>query len=402
MAEAIGLVGDHYVQEAITYRRKKRTARWVALAACLCLAAALLVPWARTGPGGLPMLEVGDVTGGGMGFEGVLCYDISEVVNGNPWSGDETGPTALPVYRNGAYHPAGEPVGLTEEEMVERLEQAAGALDMELGEPEYERGGLLGAAVTRITAADGAVELAVEADGTVTVQFSEGMPLPEGYRLAYLDLARMPELPEEERFDGLGVDRQTAQATLDYLTERFGALLDFSSTRAVLGGDYIMWNDYDERGNYLSGPAYEWEYTAYDAGGDLVEDLLNYSFRQARFYPDEAGGLGLIRLYDGLCCGEKLGDYPIITAEQARELLLEGNYVTSVPYPMAGEEHIARVELVYRTGRVERTLMPYYRFYVGLPELEREDGLTDYGAYYVPAVEQKYIQDMPVYDGRFN
>jgi len=40
---------------------------------------------------------------------------------------------------------------------------------------------------------------------------------------------------------------------------------------------------------------------------------------------------------------------------------------------------------------------------VELPEAERtEDGLKDYGAYYVPAVEGKYIANMPKWDGGFN
>ena len=52
--------------------------------------------------------------------------------------------------------------------------------------------------------------------------------------------------------------------------------------------------------------------------------------------------------------------------------------------------------------------MPYYKFYVELPE---EKEVTDskgdiemktYGAYYVPAVESRYISNMPVYDGTFN
>lgn len=43
------------------------------------------------------------------------------------------------------------------------------------------------------------------------------------------------------------------------------------------------------------------------------------------------------------------------------------------------------MELIYRTGEHEECFMPYYRFYVELPEDERENGLKTYGAYYVPA-----------------
>ena len=46
--------------------------------------------------------------------------------------------------------------------------------------------------------------------------------------------------------------------------------------------------------------------------------------------------------------------------------------------------------------------MPYYRFYVELPDMERENGLKTYGAYYVPAVKGEYISNMPVWEGTFN
>ena len=58
----------------------------------------------------------------------------------------------------------------------------------------------------------------------------------------------------------------------------------------------------------------------------------------------------------------------------------------------------------YRTGSREQLLLPYYRFYVRLPDTDMEyaDGLQLYGAYYVPAIADAYLENMPVYDGRFN
>ena len=46
--------------------------------------------------------------------------------------------------------------------------------------------------------------------------------------------------------------------------------------------------------------------------------------------------------------------------------------------------------------------MPYYRFYVELPEETQNNGLNTYGAYYVPAVESRYISNMPTWEGSFN
>lgn len=98
----------------------------------------------------------------------------------------------------------------------------------------------------------------------------------------------------------------------------------------------------------------------------------------------------------------KVGDYPIIDSQQAKELLSKGNYITTAPYEMPGLEYVEKVELGYRAGEREAYFMPYYRFYVELPEDERENGLKTYGAYYVPAVDGAYISNMPTWDGSLN
>jgi len=65
-------------------------------------------------------------------------------------------------------------------------------------------------------------------------------------------------------------------------------------------------------------------------------------------------------------------------------------------------EYIRRVELIYRDESWAELYMPYYKFYVELPIFKRENGLNTYGAFYVPAVEGKYIKNMPLWDGSFN
>ena len=92
----------------------------------------------------------------------------------------------------------------------------------------------------------------------------------------------------------------------------------------------------------------------------------------------------------------------MITLEEAEKLLINGNYLTTVPYEMPGLAHIKKAELIYRSGAREEYFMPYYRFYVELPEESQENGLKTYGAYYVPAVSGEYIANMPVWDERFN
>ena len=59
----------------------------------------------------------------------------------------------------------------------------------------------------------------------------------------------------------------------------------------------------------------------------------------------------------------KLGDYPIISSDEALELLGEGKYITSVAqYDFPGTEYAGMVELVYSVTDLEEYYIPYYRF----------------------------------------
>ena len=172
-----------------------------------------------------------------------------------------------------------------------------------------------------------------------------------------------------------------------YLTEAYASFLNYDHPEIVLQGDYTFSGDYIRR------------YLVYDAGTDITERILNYHFRAAQFAPDDDGCLMLIRMSDGLRMAEKIGDYPLISAAEAKEKLLDGQYQTSVPVAMPGEKYIAKVELVYRSGPREETLLPYYRFYVELQDADgwqmtQSNGLKTYGAYYVPAIQDDYISNL--------
>lgn len=104
-------------------------------------------------------------------------------------------------------------------------------------------------------------------------------------------------------------------------------------------------------------------------------------------------------IFDGVYneCAGKIGDYPIITVGEAREQLISGKYISSSPYDFAGEEYIGGVELVYRSSMSE-LLVPYYLFYVELPEAPENKGMKNYASYYIPAVNAAFIEKAP-YNG---
>ena len=371
ISDAMAYIGDGLLQEAdaargaFAARRRGGWRGWAALAACV---AVVVFGAARWGGGstvdGLPKLTVG-MAEVGMGFEGYLAYDISELVSGNPWTKDAALAT-LPVFENPvSWDENGMPVG-DGDAMEAALAQVAGRL------------GLTGAPVEAGERSMGlrgeGVSLEVNQALTVTLTLDPAVALPEGYDFGYY------------------AAREDMAAAAEYLGEAYAALLGMESPALALGG-----------GDYDINRAQGYQIAFYEGAGDLTQQLVNYCFRSVAFYPDEGegGNLWLLRVYlpD---LSRKLGDYPIISVAAAEALLAEGHYITSVPYELPGMEYVEKVELVYRSGEMEACWMPYYRFYARLPQLEEEDGLQTFGAYYVPAVEGRFLTDMPVWDGAFN
>lgn len=370
-SDAMGALNSRYLEEAALYHKNRiRLPRimWGAVAACVALAVVVGVNLRPQSEAPQAMLTIPTMEQDAMGFESWVGYDIATWDNGNPWNVSMDF-TTLPVYRNGSYHSAGMPTGLSQEAMMDRLEEAAEALDMEIDSLETVQEG---SAAVQLTASGGGTTIVVEADGTIEVWFEGGLALPEEYSFT----------------DCNTTDAEAAQV-LDYLAQQYSALLDFTQPEPALSG---MWNPADGDGGAAS---YARAYVLYDAAGDDLEDILNYTYRSARFYPDGDGKLSLIRIENSLSCGEKMGEYPVITVDEAVDLLSKGCYITSVPYGITDVEGVDKVELVYRNSRTEEVFLPYYRFYVALPEEQVGDGLITYGAYYVPAVQEDYLSNMP-------
>lgn len=422
LLDKMELIDPAYVEAADEKPRKRKNVwvRWGAMAACLgivILGAVAIVPQEEpqppdiidpapsTVPGqnsggqqdepqptdstGSGLITIPDLNVGGMGFEGYMYYDISELNTGNPWS-ESMNITSLPVYKNRAYDVsgAGVPQGLSETEMVERLNLAVSALGLEVLSQEVIANGTWyikdGEKVkddrpTRIEAETNNGMIYALASGGISYFQHEGWALPDELNFT------LSKTTDEE-----------AEEALSYLIEAYGEFLNVKEPVMVCSGDYTFAGEFHR------------DYKVYDASGDDVEDILNYNFRPARFVPDEnEGELWMVGITDVLLAAEKMGDYPIITAEEATKRLINGNYQTSVPAEFPGEEFIGKVELMYRSGPLEEVLLPYYRFYVQLPDEENpqaaaEKGLKTYGAYYVPAITDEYIANMPTYDGRFN
>lgn len=385
LSDAIGLLEDAIIVEADRARGgcRRPVRRWAiwGAAACLCAAVvgiALLAPW-RAAPQALPTLTISNILGEGGGGGGVIYDEFTRWYQPSPWR-EEMSLTSLPVFRNGAYQADGIPRGLGEEALLERLEYTAQALGTEIVSTEYGTSELVPGETTDITARCSSADIAwisADADGSIHIHFAgEGIPLTG-----------------EARFPRTAEDAVEGDALLADLTRQFSQLLPFSQPQITMEGSF-----------HFDG-AFSWHwYTVYDGGTDAVEALLNYSFRRVRFAASQADRVQVIHMDDGLSCAEELGEYPIITPQEARDLLLQGSYITAAQTAPA-EEAIVQTELFYINLNTQEYLMPYYCFWVKSPPeegVELPDGLSVYDPYYVPAVERQYLTGLPLYDGSVN
>ena len=225
---------------------------------------------------------------------------------------------------------------------------------------------------TKLIAKTEGLEIEVDKAMTATISFEPPVSLPAEYN--FTDYASYEDI----------------DAAAEYLQREYKDFIGFDNPQVNIGG-----GDYD----IYAQQKYSIEF--FDASGNETEQIINYNFNRVAFYCDDEGKLCLARVYQP-DLSMKVGDYPIIDLEQAKDLLAKGNYLTNVPYEMPGLEYVEKVELIYRTGEQEEYFMPYYRFYVELPAEKHENGLKTYGAYYVPAVNGNYIANLPTWDGGFN
>jgi len=399
-SEVMSELDNKYVDEAIHYKKKAKKPDWIkwgAMAACLAImvyAGTKLFPYEPSNNTlDLPMLTISENTSLGMGFEGYMAYDISELVSANPWSEDAAIAT-LPVYNNPlTFHEQMIASGADFDKMREFLLEVADRMGLDTNvltitddvpdeatrQKIIEKLQSVGDTVpdgyfapTKLRIETEGLKMEVDQAMTVKISFDPAVSLPSEYNFAhyssYEDISDVAEYLKTEYKDLIGLDDPEIN---------------------IYGGDY---NIYSQQG-------YRIEF--FDANGSSTEQIINYNFNRVAFYCDDEGKLFLARIFQP-DLSEVVGDYPIITSEKASELLSNGIYITTVPCEMPGMEYVKKVELIYRTSEQEKCYMPYYRFYVELPEMERDDEMKTYGAYYVPAVSSEYISNMPIWNGSFN
>jgi len=362
LLSAIGDISDELILSAdnVGNMKKHKIIKYVASAACFLLLATVIilnlppknVPDLPKKNSELPMLTVTDTNGAavGYGYEGLMAYRISDLTNANPWN-ENVRISSLPVYKN-----------LYTYDIYGTLpETATGYAEKLLKEVKKRTCMLKGVEVERSL---GGLE--------IDINFKPEIELNKKYKFGVY--SSFKELEQVGK----------------YFLSEYENIIDMK--KPILN---IYNGDYDINGNQIYNICF------FEGKGNLTERIINYHFNRVYFFPDDNGKLSFIRIEKTDLSG-KLGDYPIINCQDAKKMLFDGKYITTVPYVLTGNDKVAKTELVYRNGGTEKYYMPYYKFLIELPDNNLKNGLKDFGAYYVPAVESKYITDMPVWDGSFN
>lgn len=134
---------------------------------------------------------------------------------------------------------------------------------------------------------------------------------------------------------------------------------------------------------------HEFDYVKFYESGTDTEKFVNYQMNNAEFRFNDNGDIFLIKFNvpGGI---EKVGDYPIISLDKAKERLYNNIYTTRSgdrDYKFTGTEPIGDVDLVYLTHSFWGYDIPYYCFYVK----SLVNDIESYYDYYVPAIADEFL-----------
>ncbi len=238
-------------------------------------------------------------------------------------------------------------------EQQRRLGKENGATDEEI-EDVINRMIRQSRSMTHVEAVNDNVRISVDSAFGVFVYFEEPIKIPDEYNF------NKDTATDEER-----------AAVLSYLSDKFKDLIKFSKPTA---GDGLP----KETGGF----------SLYDADGDLTQQIINFRVNAVCFTDNSDGNLKVIDINsDGAC--EKLGDYPILTAKQAEEVLKSNKYNDNTRMPANAK--ILKTDMIYKNAPGYTAVMPYYEFYVETDKDPGSDADVVCNVYTIPAVPEEFI-----------
>ncbi len=293
----------------------------------------------------------------GMGFQGIMAYEMPEL--GNPWNETDEIET-LPVIENHSIYAVSDSRNIRIEkerydEMLSWTSEVATFFGMEDIKPEEKR--------EYVSISNGEIEIRVDGDMQMRIHFLNEVSFPKEYHATN------------------SATREETYELAEYLIGEYKELFQMKNPQiAIADGDY----SFDAVRNCN-------EIRIYDKGDTAVETLLNYHFEYVKFWISNEGEMSYMDI-NRRDRTPVLGEYEIISVEEATKLLADGRFDTTYhESEFPGLEYVRDVELVYYMSFID-DYKPYYRFWVEVPAKKRENDLNTYVAYYVPAVETAYLE----------
>lgn len=310
----------------------------------------------------LPKLEISFETGG-MGFEGYLVKDISDLRDVNGWN-ESVVYNTLPVYRNKLKNAEAEDVKEIAFDIAQKLQMKVDENDIVM---EYDE--MFDIHYATIEDENYRIRTSSE-DLCTTIDILNPIPLPDHINNTH-------DATFEEK-----------QVATEYMLNEWKDVIALNDPHILItGGDYNIYERQLFNSLVVEGES----------------DLFDFFKKQAAIYDNSENSMWLLRIWEEKEY-ELIADYPIISVEEAKQMLLEGKYVSSAPAPEPlTEENILKVDMLYRGSRYSDVVLPYYRFYMKTEGYWQDmDGYFTAGAYYVPAIEERFIANEDLWNGQFN
>lgn len=359
----LGKIDDKLIEEAMPdmmhsrQKKIKKIIRWtVSIAACICLL--VIGTYARdTYIESHPKLEMLDVSSivfepMGMGYEGTDDLSIKNSDNINPWTKNENLET-LPVYKNLRYNNGKlSQTYYSEDDLKKRTENFAKFMGLDIISGEVVEGEEENEIYNYI--------LQTEQGHVSTNGASISFNIKNGYEHLSLKQTLFCYGSESENVSGI------------------------SRTYSV-DGELLS----EEKRSYLK-------------HNTLVDNIIAFNLQSQ--YEVKGDNYTNIRSNDFISSSLKLGDYPIITWQEAQEKLLKGEYVSSADESQIiggklTKDAIADVDLIYYTNSNPELFLPYYRFSVKYYSADLDN--KRYAYFYICAVSDKYLANYEKFDGSY-
>lgn len=319
----------------------------------------------------LPLItnvNVGTTGSGGLGEEFKTVYramvTYAELESSSPWNGEEF--ETMPVYMSSS-------TDADLDQMCAYIKSAAAALGISESELEFDY-----------------------CDFPVDGSFASYRKILEEHNLSEEEIEQ--ELARIRRISmGNAYIEAKAGGVLFSLTTSFDLRIEFdepiyelpenaSAEDKAKAAEYLA-EKYKDLLGYVN-PTVTSENDIYDADGDLKQQILNYWLNHTDFWGN-SGKINRIRINSYAGC-DKLDDYPILTPDQAVQILQSNKYDDKNRMPINAK--ILKADLVYTNLMGSTAVLPYYKFYVDTgekPSTEGYDVICD--VYTIVAVPEEFI-----------